>query len=188
MSVLFAGLVLWSVLHFFPACAPVMRNRLIDGYGEYPYKGVFTLLMLVAVGMIIVGWSMSSVENIYMPPTWGVYVTNICALFMFITFFAPYMNNNLTRFLQHPQLIGFAAWGIGHLFSNGESRSLLLFGGLAAWALIDMILIIKRDGASPRVGTASPIEDLRLLLVGLGFFAIMLFTHVLLFGVSPIPR
>ena len=187
MSILLTGLVLWSVLHFFPALAPAMRNRLIDGYGEYPYKGVFTLLMLAAVGMIMTGWSMSSTENIYTPPTWGVYVTNICTLFMFITFFAPYMKNNLTRFLQHPQLIGFAAWGIGHLFSNGESRSLLLFGGLAAWALIDMALIIKRDGVSPRGESASAVEDLRLLLTGLGFFGIVLFTHVWLFGVSPIP-
>ena len=43
--------------------------------------------------------------------------------------------NNVKRLLRHPQLTGVALWGIGHLLANGESRSIILFGGLGAWAI-----------------------------------------------------
>ena len=44
---------------------------------------------------------------------------------------APYSHNNFKRLLRHPQLTGVLLWGVGHLFANGENRSLLLFGGMA---------------------------------------------------------
>ncbi len=80
-----------------------------------------------------------------------------------------------------------AAWGIGHLFANGESRSVVLFGGLAAWAIIEIFLINRRNDEWQKPQSAPVKADLRLLLTGLGFFAIFLFTHLRLFGVSPLP-
>jgi len=75
---------------------------------------------------------------------------------------------------------------VGHLLSNGEARSIVLFGGLAAWAVIEMMLLNRRDGART-VPEPAPIKnDIILLISGIVVYAIILFAHQWLFGVSPI--
>ena len=93
----------------------------------------------------------------------------------------------LRRLIRHPQLTGVLAWGLGHLFSNGEARSLILFGGLALWAGLQMILLNRRDGAWQKPERVPVGSDLKLLLTGAGFFAIFMYTHEWLFGVGPVP-
>ena len=65
----------------------------------------------------------------------------------FILFFAAYPPTNVKRLLRHPQLTGVALWGVGHLLANGESRSIVLFGGLTLWAIAEIVVINRRDGA-----------------------------------------
>ena len=100
---------------------------------------------------------------------------------------APYLQNNLKRMIRHPQLTGMLLWGVGHVLATGQVRSLVLFGGLGVWALIEMILINRRNGAWTRPDSVPWVNALRLVLAGLGFFAVFMFTHVELFGVSPVP-
>ena len=76
--------------------------------------------------------------------------------------------------------------GVGHLFSNGEARSIVLFGGFALWAVLQIALLNRRDGAWTRPPAASVISNVRLLLAGLGFFILALYLHGRLFGVDPV--
>jgi uncharacterized membrane protein len=106
-------------------------------------------------------------------------------LIAFVLFFAPYPPNNIKRLLRHPQLTGVLCWGVGHLLANGEGRSIVLFGGLALWALLEMVLINRRDGAWQKPQPAPRKNDIILAAAGLGAYVIFAMAHQWLFGFSP---
>jgi uncharacterized membrane protein len=186
MTLLIAGVVIWSLIHFIPATAISFRKGLIGKMGMVPYKGMFALVAIAALVFMVSGWQAAAPEPLFMPPSWGAYVTILMMFLAFILFFAPYIQNSFSQFLRHPQLAGVLVFGAGHLFSNGEARSLILFGGLAVWAFIQMILLNRRDGAWTKPGSASVLQNFRLLLAGFGFFALFMYIHGWLFGTGPL--
>ena len=187
MTYLVVAVILWSLIHFIPASAVEFRAGLIKRFGLPAYKGLFSVLAGGALLLIIFNWGSASIKPLFVPPSWGAWLTIASSLLAFILFFAPYIDNNLRRLIRHPQLTGVVVWGLGHLFANGEARSLVLFGGLAVWAVLQIILLNRRDGAWQKPQPAPALADVRLLLTGVGFFAIFMYTHAWLFGVGPVP-
>ena len=187
MFYLIAGVILWSVLHFMPAVPTGIRSKLIERTDVVVYKGVFALVIVLAVLLMVMGWKTTSREFAFQPPAWGATVNLVLMLATSVLLLAPYLENNIKRIFRHPQLTGFVLWGAGHVLATGQVRSLVLFGGLGAWALVEILLINRRDGAWQKPGAVSALADFRLLLAGLGFFMIFMFTHLMLFGVSPVP-
>ncbi len=187
MTRLAFGVLLWSVVHLFPAVAVDLRKDLLDRIGEYPYKGLFTLLVIFSLYLIISGWGLTVPEEIfYTAPDWGGHAAGLLVFVGFILFFAPYPPNNCKRILRHPQLIGMVCWGAGHLLAIGSPRSIVLFGGLTAWALVEIVLINRRDGDWVKPDKVSSLKDLSLLLFGSLAFVVFLFTHHLMFGGDPL--
>ena len=186
MEQLITGVLIWSLLHFLPAADLGLRKSAISKIGENPYKGIFALLMALSIYLMISGWKMTVPELIYLPPAWGRHVSALLILIAFVLLLAPYPANNFQRILRHPQLTGVACWGVGHLFSNGEIRSVVLFGGLAAWAIIEILLINRRDGARSRPPAAPIRNDILLLVLGGVIYGVLLYAHPWLFGVSPL--
>lgn len=192
MTRLALGVLLWSVVHFFPAAAADFKRKLVSRFGEYPFKGVFTLLIIVAMYLIISGWKSMTpeapevLELIFTPPEWSLHVAGLLTLIGFILFLAPYPPNNFKRMMRHPQLIGVVCWSVGHLSAVGTARSIVLFGGLAIWAVLEILLINKRDGAWDRPVQVSQRNDLAMMLFSVLVFMAFLYTHHLLFGGSPL--
>lgn len=188
MTRLAIGVLLWSMVHLLPGYSPGFKKTMLNRFGEYPYKGVFTVLIVISLFLIISGWSSLTppepdvLDVIYTAPDWGGYAAALLVLIGFILFFAPYPPNNFKRMLRHPQLIGFACWGLGHLLAIGTARSIVLFGGLTAWALIEIFLINKRDGEWVKPEKASVKNDVAVVAFGALFYMAFLFTHHLLFG------
>jgi len=187
MRMLVIGLLIWCLVHLLPAAAPGLRRRLVARFGENAYKGLFGLCMILAVLLMVFGWGRTGEVELYTAPEWGGIVTLLTMLGTSISFFAPYVPNNLSRLLRHPQLTGIILFGVGHLVAVGNARSLLLFGVLAGWAALEILLINRREGPWSKPEPATHKDDFKLLLTGLGFFMIFLFTHEALFGVSPLP-
>ena len=185
MTKLVLGVFLWSFMHFIPAAAINFRKNLIAKLGENPYKGIFALLVALSLYLIISGWKAAIPESIYLPPQWGRHATSLLVLISFILFIAPYHATNLKRFLRHPQLTGVTVWGIGHLLANGEGRSIVLFGGLAAWAIIEMLLLNRRDGAWVKPEPVPKKKDMILAVAGFTVYVIVAVSHQWLFGFSP---
>ena len=185
MTRLVLGVLLWSFVHLIPALAVDFRKNLIGRLGENPYKGVFTLFMVLAIYLIISGWKATLPVSVYIPPLWGRHLTALLMVFSFILFFAPYPPNNFKRFIRHPQLTAVVLWGAGHLLANGEARSIALFGGLAAWALIEVMALNRRDGAWVKPEPTPLKNDIILVVVGVVIYGIVAFGHAWLFGVSP---
>jgi uncharacterized membrane protein len=185
MIKLVLGVSLWSVIHFIPAIAVDFRKNLIARIGENPYKGLFAVLMVLAIYLVISGWRATIPVNLYLPPLWGRHATALLVLVGFILFLAPYHASNLKRVLRHPQLTGVILWGIGHLLANGETRSIVLFGGLATWAVIEILLLNRRDGAWTKPDPVPVRKDIALVVAGCLFFTVVAFSHLWLFGFSP---
>ena len=185
MNKLMLGVLVWSFTHLIPATFPALKRFLVARLGENPYKGIFTLLMVLAIYLIISGWKIAVPESIYLPPAWGRHATALLMLIGFVLFFAPYPANNIKRALRHPQLTGVACWGIGHLLANGEGRSIVLFGGLALWAIIEMVAINRRDGAWTPPAAVARKNDFVLVAAGLVAYVIAAAAHQWLFGFSP---
>jgi len=94
MTRLALGVMLWSVVHFIPALSADLKKNIVSRFGEYPYKGIFALIMAVAIYLIISGWKSAIPEVVYTAPDWGVYAAFLLVLVGFILFFAPYPPNN----------------------------------------------------------------------------------------------
>jgi len=188
MTRLVLGVLLWSLVHMLPGLTKDLKKNLVDRIGEYPYKGMFLLLMVLSVYLIISGWSsMTPVEpdvlpSLYTVPEWGGYAAALLTLLGFILFLAPYPPNNFKRMLRHPQLIGMVCWGVGHLVAVGTVRSLVLFGGLSIWAIIEIFLINRRDGEWVKPEQVSFKKDFTHVLFSVLAFLAFLFTHHMLFG------
>jgi len=188
MTRLAIGVLLWSLVHFVPALATGFKNAMVKRYGEYPYKGAFTVLMVISLYLIISGWSsLTPVEPevlnaIYTAPEWGGHAAALLVLIGFVLFFAPYPPNNIKRLIRHPQLIGFASWGLGHLVAVGTGRAIVLFGGLTIWAVVEIYLINKRDGAWVKPDKAPFKNDVTMVAFAVLAYLAFLYTHHLLFG------
>lgn len=185
---LITGVALWSGIHFIPTLAQPLRKSLIERLGEGRYSLVFSLVVVTSIVLMVIGWRATSPVVIYSLPQWtrpvGV-VLMWMALFMFVAARSPSLIKRVTR---HPQLMSMVVWGISHLLTNGTTRSLVLFGGLAAWALIEIPLINKRDGVSSPKPAAGILSDLKIAAIASVLFIILLFAHPYISGVPIIPR
>lgn len=188
MTRLVIGVLLWSMVHFVPGLVADFRNSMIRRIGEYPYKGLFLVVMIVSLYLIISGWSsMTPVEPdvlaaIYTAPEWGGHAAAVLVLIGFILFLAPYPPNNVKRMMRHPQLIGFICWGVGHLLAVGTARAIVFFGGLSLWALIEIFLINRREDAWVKPDKVALRYDVTMVLFSVLAYLAFLYTHHLLFG------
>ena len=187
MTLLLAGVILWFVAHSFPAIAPAKRDALVAKLGEQPYRGVFSLVIIASLIMIVFGWKNAVPGAIYAPPLGPGIVSSVLVLAGLVLFFSSQMNGNIKRLIRHPQMAGTTLWALAHLLTNGDSRSVVLFGGMAIWALFEVIMINKREGPRAASNPASGKYDLIAVVIGGVVFAVVGHFHLQLFGVSPIP-
>jgi uncharacterized membrane protein len=78
-------------------------------------------------------------------------------------------------------------WSASHLLTNGDSRSVSLFGGLAIWALLEIILINRREGPRGDKPAAAIRQDVITVVIGGVAFALIGHFHLQLFGASAMP-
>jgi uncharacterized membrane protein len=186
MALFLVGITLFCVVHLFPALAPAARENLVFKLGENPYKGIYSLLILAGVVMIVFGWKATTPEPLYVPPLGPGMLPAVLVLVGLILFFASNMKGYLRRTLRHPQMIGTLLWAGSHLLTNGDSRSVILFGSLAVWALLEIVLCNRRDGPRTELPKASLKGDVIAVAIGVVAFGVLGHFHVKLFGVSPL--
>jgi uncharacterized membrane protein len=186
MKLLITGMLIWSVVHLFPSAMHDGRGKIIARIGNNAYRGIFSLIIVASLLMIIFGWKSAIPEHLYAPPLLGSGLPSILILIAFILLVAAQVRTNIKRFVHHPQLTGVAVWGIAHLLSNGDSRSLILFGGMTLWALLTMVLSGRRDGPWQKPAPVSLRSDIVTVVGGSIGFGALLYAHQYLFGVSPL--
>jgi len=183
MTWLVLGILLWSVVHLFKAAAPSARQRIIENSGEGVYKGVFSLLILGSLALIILGWRSSTPELIYALPVYLRHTAMLVMLIAIILFVAAIVPSNINRLIRHPQLTSVLVWAFAHLLANGETRSLVLFGGLGIWAILEILFINRRDSVWAKPDPVAWWRTLIPIIAGSVVYAVVFYFHASIAGV-----
>jgi uncharacterized membrane protein len=147
MTLLITGVLLFALVHFVPVFAPAFKARVVRRAGQNAYKGMFSLLLLLAFALIITGWRSTTPVPVYPPPPVLHNFALALLVLAFLMLVLTARKSRLRRLVRHPQLTGVALWGASHLMLNGDNRALVLFGGILLWALIEIVAISRREGA-----------------------------------------
>ena len=182
------GVLLFMLVHFVPSLARGLRSSLINHVGEHPYRGLFSLLLVISIAVMVFGWRSTTPEFVYLPPGWAMPLASVLMLISVMLFGAAHQPTRIKRYVRHPQLTGMLVWSLSHLLSNGDSRSLVLFGGLGLWSLIEMLLINRRAGAWVRPDAPALSVEIRGVLISVVIFFVLVFLHPYFAGVTAIPR
>ncbi|MEZ5448289.1 MAG: NnrU family protein [Thiolinea sp.] len=174
---LIVGILLWSLVHLFPSLMPERRAALLAERGNL-YQGGFALLIVLSLVLIVIGWRSTPPEAWYVPPSWGRHLNMLLTLIAIILLGASHAPTRIRQYLRHPMLSGVAVWAFGHLLANGETRSVLLFGGMLIWSLVSIYTINRRDGHWKKPAqTTSWAAEIKLLLISLLVYVVLIFLH-----------
>lgn len=174
---LILALALWSGLHLMRAVAPGARAALQGRLGDGS-KGVIALGLLVSVGLMVLGSNLVPFVAIWTPPSFFTHINNLLmfvAFYMFLTTATQPGTAFVFGNLKNPQLTGFKVWAFAHLLVNGDLASILLFGGLLAWAVVEVIMT-KRTPSLVDRGDAkitSPFVHLGIVVVAFAVVAVV---------------
>ncbi|MEM6466085.1 MAG: NnrU family protein [Pseudomonadota bacterium] len=185
MTLLSLGLLMWVAAHTFKRLLPTQRQMLQDKMGDAS-KGLFAVVIVVSVLAMIFGYRGAEFVEVYTPPAWGVHLNNLAMIAAIALFGMGKSKGRARAWLRHPMLMGVLVWGLAHLLVNGDMASMILFGGLAAWSVGNMVLINYREGAWTRPEPGPVSGDLRLLAITLVLYGIIAGLHMWL-GPWPFP-
>ncbi|MEM8822836.1 MAG: NnrU family protein [Pseudomonadota bacterium] len=145
MGLLVGGILLWMGAHLFKRIAPETRAKLGD-----PGKGLVTLLLIAAIVMMVYGYGRADGAWFWGRSPAMVGINNLLMLFAFYLFAVSGPKGArvwLGTKLRHPQLTSVIVFAIAHLLVNGDVPSFILFGGLLVWAVMEIMVINRAEGA-----------------------------------------
>ena len=134
MLLLSTLLFLFAVIHINPAM-PKWKAHAVQTFGKAygPVYGIVSLLLLIAIL-----WAFRNAEPgyTYDPPDWGRHANFAFTLIGFLCLGVFLFRGSWRNTLKFPMAIGIGFWAFGHLLANGDQRTTVLFGGLAAIAAL----------------------------------------------------
>lgn len=176
MTLLILGLILWVGAHFFKRLAPNMRANMTQSMGRKS-NGIFALIIVVSLVLMVVGYRACENIYVYTPPVWGIHANNVMMVVAIVLFGMSATTGRLRGRMRHPMLTGVRVWALAHLLVNGDLASLVLFGTLTVWAMVQTALINHGEGTWDRPEPGAPKGDVRLVIISAVMFAIMVAVH-----------
>jgi uncharacterized membrane protein len=175
------GVLLWAYSHLMKRVTPGFRAGLGDGAG----KGVAAVLALLSVAAMIYGYGQADDIPLWEPPDFLRHVNNLLMLIAVVLVNLGLSRGVMRTKMRHPMLASVKVWALAHLLVNGDLASVVLFGGLMAWAVVDLILInrMQPDWTPPAAGPVR--NDLIYLAVSVVVFAVIVYVHTWL-GYPPV--
>lgn len=180
MTILALGLILFLGIHLLPT-VPAARGALVVRFGDQRYRGAFSLVSLVGLVLIVVGYrSVGPGAQLFAPLRAAIAIAPVAMTISFILFAAANMRTHLRRALGHPMLLGTLIWAGVHLAANGDARGTLLFGSFLAFAVVDLVSAIRRRA----VKTFEPAvkQDVVAVAAGVVIALLVMTFHRALFG------
>ncbi len=170
MTLIILGVALWWAAHLFKRLAPGRRARLGDSG-----KGLVAQALVASVVLMVLGYRGAEQIDLWYPPSWLTHVNNLLMVGALFLFAADGMRAPVIGGVRHPQLTAFKTWAVAHLLVNGDLASVILFGGLLAWAVVTVIMINRsqrdwtpkpvKPGATPKAVAATVVAVVLVMLV-----------------------
>ncbi|WP_425043264.1 NnrU family protein [Primorskyibacter sp. S87] len=137
---LILGVAFWWGAHLFKRVAPERRAAMGDGG-----RGAVALGIVAGIVLMVIGFRMTPFIHVWSPPSFMIHLNNLLVLIA-IWMMSPAGEKGLIlNKMRHPMLAGFGVWAIAHLLVNGDMASIILFGGLLVWALVEVSVINKDE-------------------------------------------
>lgn len=178
MSLLLIGIVIFAGVHLLAMLLPGARNQLQERVGEGPYKGLFSLVSVIGLGLMIYGFyttrgTLEPDDYFYTPAPWTRHAAMGLVLLAFIFVGASHGKGYLRLWLKQPMSIGIGLWAFAHLLANGERPDVILFAAILGLAVLDIILSTMRGKLphhEPQVKS-----DARAVIIGIILYLVFLF-------------
>ena len=140
-----------------------LRPKLVGAMGEWPYRGLYSLVAFVTLAWMI--WSYAGAPR---EPLWSGFkeIPRILMPLAFVLIACGYWRNptmvgadkllksddparGVIRITRHPIMWGIMLWAAAHILARGDLRALVFFGGFLLLAALGTILIDRRKQADP---------------------------------------
>ncbi len=183
----FIGLVVFLGTHVFVTMRD-HRAAVVARIGEWPYRGLFSLVSIV--GIVLIGYGFAAYRAagpimVWYPPGWTRHIVVALMWPASIMIAAAYIPGNIKRVLKHPMLVGVKTWAFAHLCANGDLGGIILFGSVLAWAVYDRITLKRRkDTGAPPIPVGGTKNDMIAIVVGtIIYLALGFVFHPVVIGV-----
>lgn len=182
MTLLIIGLILWIAAHYFKRLMPAQRAAMGNAG-----KGIVAVGIVASLILMIIGYRSAEIVNNWYPPAFFTGINNllmVLALWVYGSSAAKGAKAWPAYKTRHPQLLAVKIWAIAHLLVNGDLASIILFGGLLAWAVGSVILINKAEPEWTAPAPAGRATYIRLAVISLLMLVAISGIHIGL-GVNP---
>lgn len=157
MAQFLLAFVAFIALHSIPAVAKI-RGTLIGWMGHGSYIAAYSVVSTAALAWLILSALSLDYVEIWQPASWQAWPTFVLSPIGLFLVLAGLFSRNpfsisfrkggepdaIVSITRHPVLWGFLCWSVGHIPPNGDLRSLLLFGGFAAFSAGGFLMLEKR--------------------------------------------
>lgn len=154
MSEFVLALAAFLAAHAIPA-APRCRAPLIARLGRRAYLAAYSGLSLVLLAWLVAAARRADTVPLWQPAPWQWYVPLAVMPAALVLVAAGLLEPNplsvalhpgdapgpVTAITRHPVLWGFLLWAVSHIPPNGDRVSVILFGTMAAFSLLGLVLL-----------------------------------------------
>ncbi|AHC99879.1 NnrU family protein [Leisingera methylohalidivorans] len=181
MALLILGLLLWWGGHLFKRLAPEARAAMGNGG-----RGAVALVLVAGVVLMVLGYRSTGFIHVWAPPSFMVHINNLMVLVAIYMMSPAPKKGALLNGMRHPMLAGFKLWAAAHLLVNGDLASIILFGGLLAWAVAEVIVINRTEPAWQPRPKGSIAKDAMFFAASIVLMGVIGYVHGMI-GPSPFP-
>jgi uncharacterized membrane protein len=166
------GVALWAYSHLMKRVTPAFRASLGDRG-----KGLAALLSFIAIGLMIYGYKHADYIPLWEPPAFMRHINNTLMVIAVVLVNLGVSRGVLRTKMRHPMLGAVKVWALAHLLVNGDLASVILFGGMLAWAVLDLILINRMEPDWVRPAPGPVVNDVIYLVASAVLFGVIIYIH-----------
>jgi uncharacterized membrane protein len=161
MTGLIAATAAFLLTHF--VTSTPLRPKFVATLGEWPYRGVYSLVAFVTLVWMIWAYAGAPREQLW---TGFRELPRLVMPLAFILIACGYARNptmvgadkllkseqparGIIRITRHPIMWGVMLWAAAHVLARGDLRAVVFFGGFLLLAALGTILIDRRKLADP---------------------------------------
>jgi uncharacterized membrane protein len=161
MNALLAATAVFLLTHF--VTSTPLRPALVKTLGEWPYRGLYSLVALTA--LVWMGWAYGNAprELLWTGPRW---LPLVVMPFAFVLLVCGYWRNptmvgadrllksedparGVIRITRHPIMWAIMLWSAAHVLARGDLKAIVFFGGFFVLASAGTLLMDARKQSNP---------------------------------------